>query len=155
MTWRKPVDAANGAVSDGGDADMASGMEEDEGDGEGEQEAEEEDVDVREESAPTQELDHLPEIHEPVLESQEEREAYYQRLVKEREVERKRAIAEGKMDDPLVPKRLEDAISVVGTCMDMCPRFERWRRERESGVDRLELVRTHRFLAVVSRISCA
>jgi hypothetical protein len=35
--------------------------------------------------------------------------------VKARELERRKAIAEGKMDDPAVPKRLEDAISVVGT----------------------------------------
>lgn len=87
-----------------------------------------------------EELDALPELHEPPLESADEREAFYQRLVREREAERKRAIAEGKMDDPLVAKRLEDAICVVGTCMDMCPRFERYRRERENNLDRLELV---------------
>src|SRR5215471_3084685 len=52
-------------------------------------------------------------------------------LVKARDLERKKAIAEGKMDDPLVPKHLEDAITMIGTCMDMCPRFERYRRERE------------------------
>ncbi|KAM6499495.1 SAC3 domain containing protein [Amanita muscaria] len=71
---------------------------------------------------------------EPELESQEEREKFYQELVKAREVERKRAIAEGKMDDPSVPKRLEDAITMVGTCLDMCPRFERYRRERENNL---------------------
>ncbi|KAF8488450.1 hypothetical protein F5888DRAFT_1639207, partial [Russula emetica] len=65
-------------------------------------------------------------IDEPVLETPEERE----RLSGAREAERKRAIAEGKMDDPLVPKRLDEAITMVGTCMDMCPRFERYRRER-------------------------
>ena len=62
-------------------------------------------------------------------------------LVRQREVERKKAIAEGKMDDPLVPKRLEDAITMVGTCMDMCPRFERYRRERENNLDKWETVR--------------
>lgn len=60
--------------------------------------------------------------------------------MKAREVERKRAIAEGKMDDPLVPKRLEDAISILGTCMDMCPRFERYRRERENNLFEWEVV---------------
>lgn len=60
--------------------------------------------------------------------------------MKAREVERKRAIADGKMDDPLTPKRLEDAISVVGTCMDMCPRFERYRRERENNLFEWEVV---------------
>jgi hypothetical protein len=61
-------------------------------------------------------------------------------LVKARELERKKAIAEGKMDDPSVPKRLEDAISVVGTCLDMCPRFERYRRERENNLFEWETV---------------
>lgn len=94
---------------------------------------------------------------EPELESQEEREKFYQevsyfnlvclanvvilwQLVKAREVERKKAIAEGKMDDPLVAKRLEDAITMVGTCMDMCPRFERYRRERENNLFEWETV---------------
>jgi hypothetical protein len=62
------------------------------------------------------------------------------KLVKAREIERKKAIAEGKMDDPLVPKRLEDAITLVGTCMDMCPRFERYRRERENNLFEWETV---------------
>ena len=61
--------------------------------------------------------------------------------MKAREIERKKAIAEGKMDDPLVPKRLDEAITMVGTCMDMCPRFERYRREREHNLDRWEVVR--------------
>lgn len=94
---------------------------------------------------------------EPDLETPEERERFYQevciavfilinrqltflKLVKARAVERKRAIAEGKMDDPLVPKRLEDAITIVGTCMDMCPRFERYRRERENNLFEWESV---------------
>lgn len=62
------------------------------------------------------------------------------KLVKAREIERKKAIAEGKMDDPSIPKRLEDAISVVGTCLDMCPRFERYRRERENNLFEWETV---------------
>lgn len=60
--------------------------------------------------------------------------------MKAREIERKTAIAEGKMDDPLVPKRLEDAITIVGTCKDMCPRFERYRRERENNLFEWEMV---------------
>ncbi|KAF5344851.1 hypothetical protein D9756_011184 [Leucocoprinus leucothites] len=82
----------------------------------------------------------FPEIQEPEFETQEEREKFYQELVKAREAERKRAIAEGKMDDPLVPKRLEDAITMVGTCMDMCPRFERYRRERENNLFEWETI---------------
>jgi len=66
--------------------------------------------------------------------------AYCSQLVKTREVERKKAITEGKMDDPLVPKRLEDAITLVGTCMDMCPRFERYRREKENNLFEWETV---------------
>ncbi|KXN83005.1 SAC3 family protein 1 [Leucoagaricus sp. SymC.cos] len=82
----------------------------------------------------------FPEIHEPELETQEEREKFYQELVRAREVERKKAIADGKMDDPLVPKRLEDAITMVGTCLDMCPRFERYRRERENNLFEWETI---------------
>lgn len=63
--------------------------------------------------------------------------------MKAREVERKAAIAEGKMDDPNVAKRLEDAITMVGTCMDMCPRFERYRRERENNLFEWEIVGGH------------
>jgi hypothetical protein len=62
--------------------------------------------------------------------------------VVERETERQQAIAEGRMADPLVPRRLEDAIVIIGTCPDMCPRYERYRRERELRLDRLECVRT-------------
>ncbi|KAJ7241021.1 hypothetical protein B0H12DRAFT_1133993 [Mycena haematopus] len=82
-------------------------------------------------TAPTQST---PVPEDPVLETQEEREAFWHELVKQREIERKTAIADGKMDDPNVPKRLEDAISIVGTCLDMCPRFERYRRERENNL---------------------
>ncbi|KAG0696325.1 SAC3/GANP/Nin1/mts3/eIF-3 p25 family-domain-containing protein [Suillus ampliporus] len=78
------------------------------------------------------------ENHEP--ETLEERERFWKELVKAREVERRKAIAEGKMDDPNVPKRLEDAITMVGTCMDMCPKFERYRRERENNLFEWEIV---------------
>ncbi|KAI9510104.1 SAC3/GANP/Nin1/mts3/eIF-3 p25 family-domain-containing protein [Russula earlei] len=68
------------------------------------------------------------------------REQFYQELVRAREVERRTAIAEGKMDDPQVPKRLDEAITMVGTCMDMCPRFERYRRERENNLFNWEVI---------------
>ncbi|KAF9265005.1 hypothetical protein L218DRAFT_924765 [Marasmius fiardii PR-910] len=77
---------------------------------------------------------------EPVLETADEREAFYKELVKSREAERRKAIAEGKMDDPTVPKRLEDAITIIGTCPDMCPRFERYRRERENNLFEWETI---------------
>ncbi|KAJ7039915.1 hypothetical protein C8F04DRAFT_1085319 [Mycena alexandri] len=89
---------------------------------------------------PTESPTPIPAFDDPVLETQEEREKFYQELVKQREIERKTAIATGKMDDPLVPKRLEDAISIVGTCMDMCPRFERYRRERENNLFEWETI---------------
>ncbi|CAL1701855.1 unnamed protein product [Somion occarium] len=68
------------------------------------------------------------------------RERFWQELVKAREIERRAAIAEGKMDDPSVSKRLDEAITMVGTCMDMCPRFERYRRERENNLDKWEVI---------------
>ena len=64
-------------------------------------------------------------------------------LVKAREEERARAIREGKMDDPTKPKRLEEAITMVGTCQDMCPEFERYRRERENNLYKWECVRLY------------
>ena len=75
----------------------------------------------------------------------------FHKLVKARVNERKRAIAEGKMDDPLVPKRLEDAITIVGTCLDMCPRFERYRRERENNLFEWESVCNLSFLFVIKK----
>ncbi|KIJ19387.1 hypothetical protein PAXINDRAFT_178967 [Paxillus involutus ATCC 200175] len=77
-------------------------------------------------------------LNEP--ETPEERDKFWQELVKAREAERKKSIAEGKMDDPLKPKRLEDAITMVGTCLDMCPRFERYRRERENNLFEWETI---------------
>jgi hypothetical protein len=68
--------------------------------------------------------------------------AQVRQLQKAREQERITAIKEGRLDDPTVPKRLEDAITVVGTCRDMCPRFERYRRERENNLFEWEIVRT-------------
>ncbi|KAF8658196.1 hypothetical protein AX16_002118 [Volvariella volvacea WC 439] len=79
-------------------------------------------------------------VTEKEPETAEEFERFYQELVKAREIERKKAIAEGKMDDPAVPKRLEDAITMVGTCMDMCPRFERYRRQRENNLFEWETI---------------
>ncbi|EJD00557.1 uncharacterized protein FOMMEDRAFT_112104 [Fomitiporia mediterranea MF3/22] len=64
----------------------------------------------------------------------------WEELVKERESERARAIREGKMDDPTKPKRLDEAITIVGTCQDMCPEFERYRRERENNLDKWECI---------------
>ncbi|KAI6115064.1 SAC3/GANP/Nin1/mts3/eIF-3 p25 family-domain-containing protein [Pisolithus croceorrhizus] len=82
----------------------------------------------------------VEEAYPPDPETPEERERFWQELVKNREAERKKAIAEGKMDDPLVQKSLKDAITMVGTCLDMCPRFERYRRERENNLTEWETI---------------
>ncbi|TFK19237.1 hypothetical protein FA15DRAFT_689578 [Coprinopsis marcescibilis] len=87
----------------------------------------------------------LPIIHEPTLDTLEEREKFYKELVEARKRERERDIAAGKLDNPAVQKLLSDAITLVGTCPDMCPRFERYRREREKQLDPLEKIPgTHR-----------
>uniref|UniRef100_A0A8H7XKZ3 SAC3/GANP/THP3 conserved domain-containing protein n=1 Tax=Psilocybe cubensis TaxID=181762 RepID=A0A8H7XKZ3_PSICU len=107
-----------------------------------EEEAEEDEIyeDEVEQEQKGRKLVDIPEIHEPELETAEEQEKFYHELVKAREIERKKAIAEGKMDNLLVPKRLEDAISIVGTCMHTCPRFERYRRERENNLFERETI---------------
>ncbi|TDL23447.1 hypothetical protein BD410DRAFT_746894 [Rickenella mellea] len=68
------------------------------------------------------------------------REKTWDELVKAREAERTKAIRDGKMDDPSKPKRLDEAITIIGTCPDMCPEFERYRRERENNLDKWECV---------------
>jgi hypothetical protein len=45
------------------------------------------------------------------------------------------------MDDPLVPERLDEAITMAGTCVDMCPRFECYHRKRENKLFNWEVVR--------------
>lgn len=62
-------------------------------------------------------------------------------------------IVEKKWADPDTPMRLEDAITPVGTCTDMCPKFERYRREREHNLDRWEVVSVMIFSYMVE--SCA
>jgi len=39
--------------------------------------------------------------------------------------ERRIGIANGLIHDPNTRRRLEDAITTVGTCEDMCPEYER------------------------------
>ncbi|CAD6576877.1 MAG: hypothetical protein CYPHOPRED_006110 [Cyphobasidiales sp. Tagirdzhanova-0007] len=56
-----------------------------------------------------------------------------------REKERRDAIAAGLIPDPLKPRRLDDAITFRGTCMRMCPEFEREEREYQKNVDKWEL----------------
>lgn len=51
-----------------------------------------------------------------------------EKLKEEREVERKDAIKRGLLADPANPTTLDKAIVPVGTCMEMCPEFERVQR---------------------------
>jgi hypothetical protein len=59
------------------------------------------------------------------------------------------------MDDPQVPKRLDEAITMVGTCMDMCPRFERYRRERENNLFNWEVVRIFSYNRQLRNLRCS
>lgn len=64
----------------------------------------------------------------------------YEQLKLLREGERAQAIAAGLIDDPAKPKALDQALTFVGTCEDMCPMFEREQREYQNNVERWELV---------------
>lgn len=57
-----------------------------------------------------------------------------------RDAEKERFIAAGLMNDPYKPVSLKDAITMVGTCTDMCPEYERYEREYQNNVDRWEAV---------------
>ncbi|KAJ8610195.1 hypothetical protein MRB53_038696 [Persea americana] len=68
-------------------------------------------------------------------------EARYNVLKKRRESERAQAIKDGRMADPNKPTSLADAITMVGTCKDMCPEFERLERTVQNDVWGQELGR--------------
>ena len=68
----------------------------------------------------------------------------------DREKERTNAIRNGLLADPNKRTRLEDAITVVGTCQDMCPEFERIQRIREQAVERPEKVGSYTVIIVGS-----
>ncbi|WAQ83094.1 hypothetical protein PtA15_3A461 [Puccinia triticina] len=55
-----------------------------------------------------------------------------------REAERQSAVREGLIPDPLKPRRLDEALPFLGTCLDMCPEFERHEREYQNNSDRWE-----------------
>jgi hypothetical protein len=64
-------------------------------------------------------------------------------LKQRRIAERKYAIANGLMADPDVPRSLEDAITLRGTCEDFCPEFERVTRIVQKDVWGPEMVSLH------------
>ncbi|KAL1637295.1 actin cytoskeleton and mitosis protein [Diplodia intermedia] len=63
----------------------------------------------------------------------------YETLKSNRALERKHAIANGLIQDPDKPRRLEDAITIVGTCPDMCAEYERVERVVQKDVWEMEL----------------
>lgn len=62
----------------------------------------------------------------------------YEQYQKMREVERKKMEDLGLVDAENIRKDLSDAIFFQGTCLDMCPAFERVRRSLENNVKNLE-----------------
>ena len=64
-----------------------------------------------------------------------------QQLKPKRDAERKDAVKKGFLADPDRPVSLENAITMVGTCQDMCPEFERVERIVQLNVDKCEKVR--------------
>ncbi|GME29008.1 SAC3/GANP/Nin1/mts3/eIF-3 p25 [Neofusicoccum parvum] len=62
----------------------------------------------------------------------------YDTLKSNRTLERKHAIAHGLIQDPDKPRRLEDAITIVGTCPDMCAEYERVERVVQKDIWELE-----------------
>ncbi|KAG0262132.1 hypothetical protein BGZ95_004081 [Linnemannia exigua] len=64
----------------------------------------------------------------------------FEELKEKRVRERQDAIKQGTIPDPDKPRRLEDAISFVGTCLDMSPEFERHEREYQQNVEKFEKI---------------
>ncbi|WLF77012.1 actin cytoskeleton and mitosis protein [Lodderomyces elongisporus] len=62
----------------------------------------------------------------------------YEEFQKLREVERKEMEKLGLVDGENIAKSLDDAIAFQGSCLDMCPVFERVRRQLENNVKALE-----------------
>ncbi|KAI9766786.1 MAG: hypothetical protein M1840_006261 [Geoglossum simile] len=62
-------------------------------------------------------------------------EVLYQQLKTRRVSERREAIKQGLMDDPDVRRKLKDAITFRGTCLGMCPEFEKVERVVQRAVD--------------------
>ncbi|KAI9721560.1 MAG: hypothetical protein M1812_002322 [Candelaria pacifica] len=66
---------------------------------------------------------------------------HHQKLKQRRVKERAAAIANGLMSDPEKPTKLADAITLVGTCRDMCAEHERVERVVANEVDDCEKIR--------------
>ncbi|KAJ1969304.1 actin cytoskeleton and mitosis protein [Dispira parvispora] len=64
----------------------------------------------------------------------------YLELKDSREREREACIRQGLIPDPLKRQDLASAITLVGTCQDMCPLFEREEREYKNNVEKFEYI---------------
>ena len=64
----------------------------------------------------------------------------YEDMQKLREIERTKMEELGLVDAENVAKDLTEAISFSGSCLDMCPVFERVRRQLENNVKALEKI---------------
>ncbi|PWN29425.1 hypothetical protein BDZ90DRAFT_230299 [Jaminaea rosea] len=60
-------------------------------------------------------------------------------MKKQRPALREKYIQQGILPDPLKPQQLSDAANFRGSCMDMCPEFEREEREFQGEGDELEV----------------
>lgn len=67
----------------------------------------------------------------------------------DRAKEREMAIKKGLMADPNQPLSLHQAITPVGTCISMCPEFERVERIVQKMVDKSEKVPTLDFVTCI------
>lgn len=75
---------------------------------------------------------------EPISRSMDLPDNRFLELKPRREVERADAVRQGLIPDPLKPRRLDEALPFLGTCLDMCPEFERHEREYQNNSDRWE-----------------
>lgn len=64
----------------------------------------------------------------------------YEELKENRAKEREKAIKQGAIADPNHRRRLEHAITLIGTCMDMCPEYERHEREYQQSLEKFEKI---------------
>ncbi|WBW75053.1 TREX2 complex subunit Sac3 [Schizosaccharomyces osmophilus] len=63
----------------------------------------------------------------------------FEELRRLRDKEREDAIQKGLIDDPSKPRQLDEAVTFIGTCQDMCPEYEREQREYQNNLERWEI----------------
>ena len=85
--------------------------------------------------------------------TREDRQITSIQLTTVREEEKKDAIARGLMSDPDKAINLSEAITLVGTCQDMCPESERITRAYQNSVWDEEKVRAHSSITRFRRLT--